>query len=88
VQNLVTEDLSVRAAHAADEEERFFLEALRRLRRNPPTVGDTPVTVISGMQSTIFDRPIREAFMRAHRQTATRTAHVTSPQCTRIIKWS
>ncbi|MGB5794515.1 MAG: hypothetical protein WBH51_01835 [Mycolicibacter algericus] len=37
-------------------------------------MGDTPVTVFSGMKSTIFDRPIREAFIAAHRHTATRLA--------------
>ncbi|MBI2696459.1 alpha/beta hydrolase [Mycobacterium nebraskense] len=70
--DLVTEDLTLRAAQAADEEERFFIEGLRSLRRNPPALGDTPVTVISGMKSTIFDRSIRKEFVAAHRRTAAR----------------
>lgn len=70
--DLVTEDLSLRAAQAADEEERSFIEGLKSLRRHPPALGDTPVTVISGMKSTIFDRPIRQAFVAAHRATAAR----------------
>ncbi|MBY0288861.1 alpha/beta hydrolase [Mycolicibacterium sp. GF69] len=72
VQDLVNEDLSLRAARAADDEERFFIEGLRSLRRHPPAVDDTPVTVISGMKSTIFDRSIRKAFVAAHRRTAVR----------------
>ncbi|ETW25662.1 alpha/beta fold hydrolase [Mycobacterium gastri] len=70
--DLITEDLSSRAAQAADEEERFFIEGLRTLRRNPPALGDMPVTVISGMKSTIFDRSIRKEFVAAHRRTAAR----------------
>lgn len=72
VRDLVTDDLSLRAARAADEEERFFVEGLRSLRDHPPAVGDTPVTVISGMKSTIFDRSIRQAFVAAHQRTAAR----------------
>ena len=72
VHDLVTEDLSLRAAQAADEEERFFIEGLQSLRRHPPAVGDTPVTIISGMKSTIFDRSIRKAFVAAPRRTAAR----------------
>lgn len=72
VHDLVTEDLSVGAARAADEEERYFLEGLRSLRRNPPALDNIPVTVISGMKSTIFDKSIREAFVAAHRATAAR----------------
>lgn len=68
----MTDDLSLRAARAADEEERFFVEGLRSLRDHPPAVGDTPVTVISGMKSTIFDRSIRQAFVAAHQRTAAR----------------
>lgn len=70
--DLVAEDLTLRAAQAADEEERFFIEGLRSLRRHPPALGDTPVTVISGMKSSLLDRSIRQAFVAAHRRTAAR----------------
>lgn len=72
VHDLVTEDLTVRAVQAADEEERFFIQGLQTLRRNPPVLGDAPITVISGMKSTIFDRSIRKAFLGAHRRAAVR----------------
>lgn len=70
--DLVTEDFTAHAVKAAETEEQFFIEALRSLRRNPPELGDIPVTIISGMKSTIFDRSVRRQFVAAHRRTAAR----------------
>ncbi|WP_293010490.1 alpha/beta hydrolase [Mycobacterium sp.] len=70
--DLVAEDLTLRSAQAAQEEERFFIDGLRSLQRDPPVLVNTPVTVISGMKSTIFDRSIRKEFVTAHRRTAVR----------------
>ncbi|MEC4835970.1 alpha/beta hydrolase [Mycobacteroides chelonae] len=72
VHDLVAEDLSVRATAAADGEERFFIDALKSLRAQQVTLGDIPVTVISGTRSTLFDRSIRTAFLGAHQRAATR----------------
>ena len=71
-EDLVNEDFTARAAKAAEIEEQFFIEALRSLRRNPPELGAVPVTIISGMKSSIFDRSIRRQFVTAHRRTAAR----------------
>ncbi|MGH3953010.1 MAG: alpha/beta fold hydrolase [Mycobacterium sp.] len=72
VRDLVTEDLTVNAEQAADAEEQFFIEALLNLRQYPPELGDVPVTVISGTKTTRIDRPVRTAFLHAHRRTAAR----------------
>ncbi len=70
--DLVAEDLTTGAEHAADAEERFFIDALRTLRAHPRDLGDMPVTVISGTKATPLDRSLRAAFLDAHRRTAAR----------------
>ncbi|WP_109410467.1 alpha/beta fold hydrolase [Mycobacteroides saopaulense] len=72
VDDLVAEDLTVRARQAAETEEEFFLQGLASLRRRPPKLGDMPVTVISATRSTLIDRSIRKAFLGAHEQAAAR----------------
>ncbi|MCV7306140.1 MULTISPECIES: alpha/beta fold hydrolase [Mycobacteriaceae] len=70
--DLIAEDLTVAAQQAADAEEQFFLAGLASLRAQRPDLGGIPVTVISGVKTTLLDRSIRAAFLGAHRRAAER----------------
>ncbi|ARQ62698.1 MULTISPECIES: alpha/beta fold hydrolase [Mycobacteroides] len=72
VGDLIAEDLTISAQQAAEAEERFFLAGLASLRQHRPVPGNIPVTVISGVKTTLLDRSIRAAFLAAHRRTAQR----------------
>ncbi|SIL70121.1 Putative hydrolase (alpha/beta hydrolase fold) [Mycobacteroides abscessus subsp. abscessus] len=70
--DLIAEDLTVSAQQAADAEERFFLSGLASMRQHRRDLGNIPVTVISGVKTTLLDRSIRAAFLAAHRRSAQR----------------
>ncbi|WP_433073223.1 alpha/beta fold hydrolase [Dactylosporangium sp. CA-052675] len=64
------EDFTVRAARTMAAELECLLEDLGPLRDEPPSLGDLPVTVISGTAPARFDRGVRAAVTDAHRRTA------------------
>lgn len=70
--DLIAEDLTVSAQQVADAEERFFLSGLASMRQHRRDLGNIPVTVISGVKTTLLDRSIRAAFLAAHRRSAQR----------------
>lgn len=61
---------SRQAAATMRAENRHVTAGLRRLRDDPPDLGDLPVRVISGRRSSRFERAGRDALSRAHRRTA------------------
>lgn len=67
---VVSSSTSLAAARAAVAEQRHLIEGLRGLKEAPPTLGDLPISVISGQKRTRLDAKTRASIMQAHRQTA------------------
>lgn len=61
------EELMTRAVQSGDAELRRFLADIAALRRSPPHLGDTPVTVISAASPSPRGRKVREGLTAAHR---------------------
>lgn len=67
---VVTASSSVIAARATAAEQRYVVRGLSDLRANPPSLGDTPVCVISGGLAGALSGKSRAALVKAHRTTA------------------
>lgn len=69
------EDFTVQAARTMAAEGKKFLQDLKGLQEQPPQLGDSEVSIISGTLPGKGERKIRPAIVEAHRQTVSKLAN-------------
>lgn len=69
VRAVLAASATVTAARTTVAENRTVAGSLRALAQHPPTLGATPLTVVSGQRHGRLDRQLRARLVAAHRQT-------------------